>query len=254
MLKRSGIVTLVVSFVVVLLLMAPGRLASADEDGSPDFGSIVIARDATDFAGYPIDVLDTYPSGIQRLVAIFEVKNVPPGSQIESQWYRNGQAASNVSQHVIPREDSSIQVIIRTDAGLAAGNWEVRVRYQGKVVDVGKFKIANKMVIFPLKFGEDYTMVNHELLNPQTDFPAGARSIATVFYYGNLPVGAKVDAEWIINGKSALVQHLDLESGNGTGATGIYDDKGVVSGTYELRILVNGKVEQFAQVTVKAAG
>lgn len=250
--KRAGLAILVVPLTVVLLFLAPRRLASADQDAAPEFGPIVVARDVTDFGGYPIDVLDVYPSGIKKLVAVFEVKNASKGNQIESQWYRNGQPASNPSPFVL-KTNLPVVVILRDDAGLPAGDWELRVRYQSKTVNTAKLKIANKMVIFPLKFGEDFTLVNHELLNPQTEFAAGSRTIAAVFYYANLPAGAKVEAQWIVNGETQVVQRPQLEGSSGTGAVGTYNLKGLAAATYELRILVNGKVEQFAQVTVKAA-
>jgi hypothetical protein len=249
--KRAGLAVVVVAFMMVFMFLAPRRLASADQDAQPDFGPIVIARDVTDFGGYPIDILDVYPSGIKKLVAVFEVKNAPTGSQIESQWYRNGQPASNPSLFVL-ETSLPVVVVLRDAVGLPAGDWELRVRYQGKTVNTAKLKIANKMVIFPLKFGEDFTLVNHELLSPQTEFASGSRTIAAVFYYANLPVGAKVEAQWIVNGETLVTQNPQMEGSSGTGATGIYNVKGLAAGTYELRILVNGKVEQFAQVMVKA--
>jgi hypothetical protein len=253
MLKRTGLALLVVPLALFLLFLAPRRLASADQGAGPDFGPIVVARDVSFFRGQPIDVLDAFPSGMKRLIAIFKVKNAPGGAQIEAQWFRNGESATNPTPHVLQGPDTTIFFALRSDAGLAAGDWEIRIRYLGAVVDTAKFKIANKLVIFPLKFGEDFTLINHELINPQTDFAAGTQSIAAVFYYANLPVGTKVDALWYVNDELLITQHPEVESGSGIGAVGTSNALGLASGMYQLRILVNGKVEQFAQVTIKAA-
>jgi DNA-directed RNA polymerase subunit RPC12/RpoP len=92
-----------------------------------------------------------------------------------------------------------------------------------------------------------------EPINPGTTFPAGTTKVYTIFNFSGMKDGVTYDAYWYRDGQEELHKSWEWSLGeNGTSWVNIFNDDGLTSGNYELKVYVGEQLFLSGQFTIEA--
>ncbi len=197
-------------------LAFPAQRASAQ---SPYFSNLAFSA-VQGGPAYP-----AFTPGIKQVFVAFDYVNVPPGTTLVRDWYRDGQFQFQRAEAWNPAWGSagrltSISVYDFTE-GLTPGTWQVAISlasYPASVI-AGSFVIAvEPSVPAPGAQVYDLTTALTPLANAANVFPAGTQAVYIRFGYANIPVGTLVQRDWYVNG--ALFRTVQEAWSGYLGATG----------------------------------
>jgi len=179
-------------------LALPAQRASAQ---SPYFSNLAFSA-VQGGPAYP-----AFTPGIKQVFVAFDYMNVPPGTTLVRDWYRDGQFQFQRAEAWNPAWGSagrltSISVYDFTE-GLTPGTWQVAISLAGYPESVlsGSFMIAVEPP-GPLPGAQvyDLTTALSPLATGTNTFPAGTQAVYIRFNYANIPVGTLVQRDWYLNG------------------------------------------------------
>jgi hypothetical protein len=113
--------------------------------GKPDFGPITFAPDK-DSQDKPVNALtpsnNTLPKGTALVYAFFDGLQVPKGTTWTSQWFHNGDSASDPKQHTWdfgPSENDWISFGSTDNSPLESGTYELKLNIGSRLVNIGTY-------------------------------------------------------------------------------------------------------------------
>lgn len=142
-----------------------------------------------------------FPSGIYEIHAGIEYENVPLLDEIVIAWYRSGRLEGQEIS-ILSDGKGFIHAQLYNENGLPDGSYDLRVYYQGKVVQHGLVRVGRSPTVFPLAFtAEDVTQWSELRLPkpPQFVFPARTKKVCFVTWVANIQSGAVIRVEWYNN-------------------------------------------------------
>lgn len=241
-----------VLFVVISTLwFDPNKLAQAKQI-EPSYGPVTVALDYTDSTFIPIDALSVFPEGIQHLVALMPVKNIPAGSTVEAFWFRDKEPVGNPSIGLNNANAYLEFSVLELEKGFSEGNWEVDFHYNGQVVGAGTFKVQGGAFILPLTFGGDCQHYTGEMFNPGVTFPQQIKNISARIRYSNLPANSKIEVQWFQGDvPQPLTSSSSQRDGTGYYCNSLGNNDGIPMGVYKVKVLVNDIILQTGTISVK---
>ncbi|MGB8646684.1 MAG: hypothetical protein WCF84_15695 [Anaerolineae bacterium] len=210
----------------------------------------------------PVETNGQFPEGITQIYALYDYAGMSPGTAWRDEWYRDGVLQMNLAGSYHWDGDQAGTDWIRvTDAnGLAAGQWEVRLYIGDRQAQKGTFVIERREAgapsLGPIHFaeGED----NHQpvqIHQPDANFASGTQAVYAFCDAGNMPNGTALRIEWYRDGT-----YLPDPSTNATWQSDpnksnfwvkLSNDAGLQSGTYELKMYIDGKLAQLGTFVIE---
>ncbi len=259
--SRRLLATLTFVSVVLILMFSSGSVHAQDTTPTPQAASgsnlspqlnVNTNFSALSFSTTQGGPAQTYfPIGTPEIFARFNYNNIPAGTTLLRQWYRDGVLA-------IQREDpwssfwgasgqlTSISIYDYIN-GLTPGYYHVIISLRGYAAAqiIGDFVIAGYPVTVPppVTYASftDLTVSSSPAGAAMTSFPVGTTIVSARWNYANIPVGAIVVRDWYLNG--VLIRSVPEAWSAYWGSNGrlthiaLYDyERGLAAGSYRLAV------------------
>ncbi len=188
------------------------------------------------------NALNTFAQGVREVYARWSYSNVPVGTTVRREWYRDGQLITSREEAWSSNWGSNGRLthvkLFDNNVGLASGNYYVVIRLPAYNAQIdGRFSILGGVPTFAsLSFSDTNTN------QPKTVFPYGTTEVFARWSYANIPVGANVRRIWTRDGVT-VANRTEAWSASLGGSGSInnikiynYDIGGLTPGRYEVVI------------------
>ncbi|MEW5719479.1 MAG: protein kinase, partial [Chloroflexota bacterium] len=231
---------------------------------SNPFGAIVFAPGimGTDPNVKPVDPGTRFPEGISRICTLFTYEGPIKGNQWRFERYRDGQIQTDLgldagSDHA---GSGTEWYCVWSSSGLSPGEWEFRLYYMDKLAQKGTYTIERTVpgaaAFGTIRFAEG--IADGKPSNPHRpidNFKSGTTQVYAFFDATNLSKQTNWKWQWYRDGN--LLENLGgAEAWRGDSTEKdwwlrIYNDKGLTSGTYELKLYIDNKVAQLGTFVIE---
>jgi len=223
-------------------------------------GSIIFALDVTE-DDEPINPGTAFPAGTTMVYAIFAYEGIERGTTFKYIWYLDGEEDVGDADMWESAESGTYWVNLYNDDGLVSGTYELQLFVEDRLVQTGSFAIGGAPakgdgapIIGSITFATALTD-DDEPINPGRVFPPGTTYVYGVFEYSGMPADAEFRYVYYRDGEedvgNALIWTHDSD---GTYYVYIYNDDGVIPGSYELFLYVDGVLLQESSFIVQDTG
>jgi hypothetical protein len=214
--------------------------------------------------------MDYFPVGTTEVFARWNFVNIPGGTTLLRQWYRNGtlfiqkSEAWNIQNWGSTGYLNHISIFDFTE-GLAPGYYHVVISLMSNLPAaqvVGDFVIADKPIPGNPTNGtyfSDLTMSTHAAGPNMSVFPAGTPLVSVRWNYSGIPLGTTLQRDWYLNG--ILFKTVQEPWSPYWGTTGrlthiaLYDyERGLASGNYRLVVFLKEKPQIVTEISFTIGG
>jgi hypothetical protein len=209
----------------------------------------------------PVDAMSRFPEGIAKVYALIPYEGSLKGEQWRYERYLDGKLQDKLGGNGwdLSGPGTSWLNVWNSD-GLTPGEWELRLYIADKLVQKGTYTVEKKSPTAPsfgiIRFAEGIQdgkpVAPHQ---PTDNFKAGTTQIYAFFDATNLTKQMKWKSVW----------YRDEKQVEGTGETKtwtgnpaekdwwlrFYNDKGLASGTYELKLYIDDKLVQLGTFVIQ---
>jgi hypothetical protein len=212
----------------------------------------------------PVDVMDTFPDGVTSVYAFFNAVNIPKGTKWQSQWFVDGTETTKLKDHIWdlkPNDVNWLVFFVTDNSALDAGEYELKLTIDGKVVQSGQFTIEQNgeldfgAITFAAGVDKNDQPVDPVSTRDPT-FPAGTKEVYAFFSGLNVPKGTDWQSQWFVNGESAIdpTNHTwNLGSTEQNWISFFNQDKSPLDpGTFEVKLTIDGTVVNIGSFVVSA--
>jgi hypothetical protein len=229
----------------------------------PGSGQLMVGRSILD--GKLQGVADHFPSASELWVQA-TYTNVPPNSEAECVWRRNGNEINRSQRQIGGSGWVAFSIKTTTPGGFQAGNWSVSISTAGRNLGSKPFTIGQPAAAAAPKPAQPTPSTRGEALvfcrTIENNKPVG---IATTFHnttqlrahftYKQRPA-AEIAATWYYNGKETARARHTIKAGDGTATFGYrrQDSSRLRPGTYRLELSLGGVRIAAQEVTVTTSG
>ncbi len=231
---------------------------------SNPFGAIVFAPGimGADPNVKPVDPGTRFPEGISRLCTLFTYEGPITGNQWRFERYRDGKLQTDLgldagSDHT---GSGTEWYCIWSSSGLSPGEWEFRLYFMDRLAQKGTYTIERTVpgtaAFGTIRFAEG--IADSKPSNPHRpidNFKSGTTQVYAFFDATNLSKQTNWKWQWYRDGN--LLENLGGAEAWKGGQTEkdwwlrIFNDNGLTSGTYELKLYLDGKLAQLATFVIE---
>ena len=210
----------------------------------------------------PVDPATRFPEGITRICTLFTYEGTIKGNQWRFERYLDGKLQPDLSLDAgTDHTGSGMEwFCIWSSNGLRPGDWEFRLYFMDKLVQKGTYTIERTQPsaasFAAIRFAEgiqDGKPVNPH--QPVDTFKAGTTQVYAFFDAANMTKQTTWKSVWYRDDKQ-----LDGVGGTKTWTGNpsekdtwlrLFDDKGLTSGTYELKLYIEDRLVQLGTFVIQ---
>ena len=237
---------------------APAVAPEVTPVGGGAFSAFTFAAGSTkDYE--PVDPRTNFPEGVTSVFAVYTYEGMKKGTPFVWHWYLNGTEYLKGTPATWDSDESGGGWRrLYNPEGLPAGSYELRLYISDQLRQKDTFTVEERPAGMPsfgrILFAEnikDGQPVN--LHQPKENFKAGTQRVYAFFDASNMTKGLAYRREWYRDGALMITQPEPWD----WGATEknwwaqYYNEKGLASGTYELKLFVEDELVQLATFVIE---
>jgi hypothetical protein len=209
----------------------------------------------------PVDAVTRFPEGTTKIYALFRYEGMVKGSQWRWERSLDGKLLSELGGIGWDLAgQGTTWIVLFDDNGIRQGDWEFRLYVDDRIVQKAIYSVEKHQASAPffglIRFAEgirdDKPVSPHKAME---DFKAGIKEVYAFFDAGNMATNLEWRREWYRDGQLlsglATTEEWDASQTEKDWWVKMFNDSGLASGTYELKLYVEGRLVQLGTFVIE---